>query len=78
MSHTVSAYREQLLAALREAGRPLSFRELAEEVARRAGGRVNLYLLRVALSELVRSGEVVRLPDHERRVMVFALPRGKD
>ena len=70
-------YREAVVKVLEEAGRPLSFPEIVERVERLVGGRVNRFLLREALAELVREGVVRKSPSYERRLMVFEVPRGK-
>ena len=70
-------YREAVVRVLREAEGPLSFPEIVERVERLVGGRVNRFLLREVLAELVREGVVRRSPSYERRLMVFEVSRGK-
>ncbi len=72
---SIRDYRDIVVKLLCGKGAPLSFRELEEEVARLTGGKVNKFLLRQAIAELVREGVISRNPDYERRVMVFEASR---
>jgi Fe2+ or Zn2+ uptake regulation protein len=73
----LSDYRRAVIEVVRSAGRPLTFNELLSGVERLLASRVNRFLLRRAVAELVREGAIIRLADHERRVMVFAVPHGE-
>lgn len=59
--------KEKILEVLRSSEKPLSFAELAAALEWQ-GPREEL---RRALAELVREGKVERVPDYERRRMVF-------
>jgi len=64
--------RERILEVLERAGRPLEFAEIVEAL----GWEGPREELRLALAGLVREGLVERVPDYERRRMVFRL-RGR-
>ncbi|MCE4603252.1 MAG: hypothetical protein F7C08_00205 [Desulfurococcales archaeon] len=62
--------RARVLEALRECG-PCSFEDLIERV-----GGVDLWLLRRVIADMVRRGEVVKVPSQERRKLLYSLPPG--
>ncbi len=68
-------YRRLILEVLCSSERPLSFPELVEALESRLGSRVNRYIARQVVGDLVREGKVWRRPDYERRLMVFEVPR---
>jgi len=57
----------RILDLLRSAGRPLT----VDEIASGLGWSGDLRPLRRVLAEMVRRGLLVRVPDYERRRMVF-------
>ncbi len=62
--------RARILEALRECG-PCSFEDLIERVR-----GVDLWLLRRVIADMVRRGEVVKVPSQERRKLLYSLPPG--
>jgi len=64
--------KDRIVKLLAESGRPLSFPEIVEAL----GWEGSKEEVRRALADLVREGRVERVPDYERRLMVFRVRRG--
>ncbi|MEB2836757.1 MAG: hypothetical protein GSR80_000708 [Desulfurococcales archaeon] len=64
--------KRRVVEVLRSAGRPLEVGEIAEALEWRG----DLRPLRRVLAGLVREGVVLRVPDYERRRMVYMLAGG--
>ncbi len=64
--------KDRIVKLLAESDKPLSFPEIVEALGWE-GAREEV---RKALADLVREGRVERVPDYERRLMVFRVRRG--
>jgi DNA-binding IclR family transcriptional regulator len=67
-----SGLKDRILKVLAESSRPMAFAEIVEAL-RWEGPREEV---RRALADLVRDGRVERVPDYDRRLMVFRVKRG--